>query len=255
MDATLHLPAVRPVSLAAPFGWLAAGWRDLMRAPGPLLLYGLAIALASFTLCYGVYSTNGAFWVLVLTAGFVMIAPILAMGPYEAGRLIDQGKRPRLGQILFVRSAFRQDVAYLSLLLVMLYFLWSRIAQIVYGLSTYQIHRDVDALAAFAIGTDEGRAMLMTGTLIGGVLAFVAYALVVVSAPMLLSSSTNVFAAVATSVRAVNANFFPLLLWAVIITALLLMSAATGFLALVVVFPWLGLASWRAYRSLVADGG
>lgn len=255
MDATLHLPAVRPVSLAAPFGWLAAGWRDLMRAPGPLLLYGLAIAVASFTLCYGVYATNGAFWVLVLTAGFVMIAPILAMGPYEAGRLIDQGKRPRLAQILFVRSAFRQDVAYLSLLLVMLYFLWSRIAQIVYGLSTYQIHRDVDALAAFAIGTDEGRAMLMTGTLIGGVLAFVAYALVVVSAPMLLSSSTNVFAAVATSVRAVNANFFPLLLWAVIITALLLMSAATGFLALVVVFPWLGLASWRAYRSLVADGG
>ena len=37
------------------------------------------------------------------------------------------------------------------------------------------------------------------------------------------------------------------------IAALLLASAATGFLALVVVFPWLGLASWRAYRALVAD--
>lgn len=253
MDTTMGLPAIRQVSLAAPFRWLAAGWGDLMKAPGALLLYGAGVAAGSFALCYGVYVTNGAFWVMALTIGFVMIAPVLAMGPYEAGRLIERGERPKLGQILFVRSAFRQDVAYLSLLLVMLYFLWGRVAQIVYGLSTYQIHRDVDALAAFAFGTDEGRAMLVAGTVTGGLLAFVAYALVVVSAPMLLSSGANVFAAVATSVRAVNANFFPLLLWAVCITVLLLMSAATGFLALVVVFPWLGLASWRAYRDLVVE--
>ena len=135
----------------------------------------------------------------------------------------------------------------------MIYFLWGRVAQIVYGLSTYQIHRDVDSLVAFAIGSSEGRAMLLTGTLTGGVLAFVTFALVVVSAPMLLNPQSNVFAAVATSVRAVNANFLPMLLWAVIITALLLLSAATGFLALIVIFPWLGLASWRAYRSLVED--
>lgn len=253
MDATLGLPAIRTISLSAPFGWLAEGWRDLMKAPASLLLYGLGLAAASFALCYGVYATNGAFWVLVLTAGFVMIAPILAMGPYEAGRRIDLGERPGLGQILFVRAAFRQDVAYLSLLLVMIYFLWGRIAQIVYGLSTYQIHRDVNSLAAFAVGSSEGRAMLLTGTVTGGVLAFVTFALVVVSAPMLLNPHANVFAAVATSVRAVNANFFPLLLWAVIITVLLLLSAATGFLALIVIFPWLGLASWRAFRSLVVD--
>lgn len=253
MDATLGLPAIRTITLASPFGWLADGWRDLMKAPGPLLLYGLGVAVASFALCYGLYVTNGAFWVMTLTAGFVIVAPILAMGPYEAGRRIERGERPRLGEILFVRAAFRQDVAYLSLLLVLIYFLWGRVAQIVYGLSTYQIHRDVDSLVAFAVGSSEGRAMLLTGTVTGGILAFVTYALVVVSAPMLLTPNSNVFAAVATSVRAVNANFFPLLLWAVIITGLLLLSAATGFLALIVVFPWLGLASWRAYRSLTED--
>lgn len=253
MNATLGLPAIRTISLFAPFSWLAEGWRDFTKAPVSLLLYGLALAAASFALCYGVYATSGAFWVMALTAGFVMVAPILAMGPYEAGRRIDLGERPRLGQILFVRAAFRQDVAYLSLLLVMIYFLWGRIAQIVYGLSTYQIHRDVESLVAFAVGSSEGRAMLLTGTLTGGVLAFVTFALVVVSAPMLLNPQANVFAAVATSVRAVNANFFPLLLWAVIVTTLLLLSAATGFLALIVIFPWLGLASWRAYRSLVED--
>lgn len=253
MEATLRLPSIRTVGLAAPFRWLAEGWRDLFRAPVALLLYGFLLAMVSFALCYGVYVTNGAFWAMVLTAGFVMIAPILAMGPYEAGRRLDLGDRPSLGQILFVRSAFRQDVAYLSLLLVMIYFLWGRIAQIVYGLSTYQIHRDVESFVVFAIGTGDGRMMLMTGTLTGGALAFVAFSLVVVSAPMLLNPQASVFAAVATSVRAVNANFFPLLLWAVILTALLLVAAATGFLALTVIFPWLGLASWRAYRDLVED--
>ncbi|WP_419254610.1 DUF2189 domain-containing protein [Caulobacter sp. ErkDOM-YI] len=224
-----------------------------MKAPVPLLVYGLGVAAASFALCYGVYATNGAFWVLALTAGFVIVAPILAMGPYEAGRRIELGERPALMQILFVRSAFRQDVAYLSLLLVLIYFLWGRVAQIVYGLSTYQSHPTVDALVAFALGSSDGRVMLLTGTLTGGALAFVTYALMVVSAPMLLNPQASVFEAVATSVRAVNANFFPLLLWAGIIAALLLLSAATGFLALVFVFPWLGLASWRAYRSLVDD--
>lgn len=253
MTSTFRLPAIRTITLATPFGWLAEGWRDLMKAPVPLLLYGLGVAVVSFALCYGVYVTNGAFWMLSLTAGFVIIAPILAMGPYEAGRRLDLGERPRLGQILFVRSAFRQDIAYLSFILVLLYFLWSRVAQVVYGLSTYRMHSDIDALVAFAVGTAEGRNMLITGTVTGGIIAFVTYALVVVSAPMLLKPESNVFAAVATSVRAVNANFFPLLLWAVIITVLLILSAATGFLALVVVFPWLGLASWRAYRSLTAD--
>ena len=51
----------------------------------------------------------------------------------------------------------------------------------------------------------------------------------------------------------VTANPGPMLLWAVIIVVLLLIAATTGFLALTVIFPWLGLASWRAYRALVED--
>lgn len=251
METTTGLPAIRPVSPAAPFRWLADGLRDFIRAPGPMLVYGAVAAAASFALCYGVYVTNGAFWVLALTAGFVFVAPVLAMGPYEAGRRLDLGERPTLGQVLFVRSAFRQDVAYLSLLLVLVYFLWGRVAQIVYGLSTFRRHEGSAALVDFALNSAEGHNMLLVGALTGGALAFATYALVVVSAPMLLDPRANAFAAVATSVRAVNTNFFPLLIWAVIIILLLAISAATGFLILVIAFPWLGLASWRAYRELV----
>ena len=102
------------------------------------------MALLSFGLCYELVVANAAFWVLALTVGFVFVAPMLAMGLYEAGRLIERGETPTLLGMLFVRSALQQDLAYLGLLLVLIYLFWGRIAQIVYGLSTYRLHRTVE---------------------------------------------------------------------------------------------------------------
>jgi uncharacterized membrane protein len=78
-----------------------------------------------------------------------------------------------------------------------------------------------------------------------------AYSLVVVSAPMLLNEKTNVFIATITSVRTIAQNFLPMLVWAALIVALTALGIATGFLGLIVSFPVIGLASWRAYRELV----
>jgi uncharacterized membrane protein len=247
------LPAVNTIDMKAPFRWLRGGWSDLCGAPVPCLTYGLMMAVVSFLLSYTLIITDAAFWVLVLTIGFVFIAPMLAMGLYAAGQLLEHGKTPTLRQMLFVRAAIRQDVTYLGFALVLIYLLWGRVAQIVYGLSTYQLHRTVEDFTAYAIGTPDGHAMLFAGSLIGGGFAFFTYCLVVVSAPMLLHRDANVFAATATSVKAVTQNIGPMALWALIIAILTLSTAATGFLGLILVFPWLGLASWRAYRDLVPE--
>ncbi len=247
-----RLPTINRVGLTAPFRWLGQGFSDLQKALAPALLYGVVVAGVSSWISYALVASNLAFWVLTLSCGFVFIAPMLAMGLYEAGRLIEAGETPTLQRVLFVRRAMRSDVAYLGLALLLIYFLWGRFAQLVYGLSTYTLHTSVEDFADFALTTGEGHAMLIAGTLVGGVFAFATFAMVVVSAPMLLDRRANVFVATITSVGAVAKNFAPLLLWALIITALLIVSAATWFTALVVVFPWLGLASWRAYRDLVA---
>ena len=253
MSASGGLPEVALVSMKAPFCWLAGGWSDLWKAPGPCLVYGLIMALISFGLCYALVVSDAEFWVLALTVGFVFVAPMLAMGLYEAGRQIERGEKPTLGEMLYVRSAVRVDLAYLGLFLVLIYLLWGRIAQIVYGLSTYQLHRTVEDFVEYAIGTPDGQTMLLTGTLIGGAIAYLTYCAVVIAAPMLLDQKTGVFAAIVTSVRTVADNFWPMTIWAVIIAVLVLISAATGFIAFIVIFPWLGLATWRAYRELVPD--
>lgn len=245
--------SIRTVGVDAPFRWLAGGWRDFAAAPFSFMLYGLALGIVSLALCWGIVVTNGAFWVLALTCGFVFLAPMLAMGLYEAGRIIETGGKPSLGRMLFVRDAVRQDIAYLGLALLLIYFLWSRFAQIVYGLSTWRLHRTVEEFVTFAVATKEGHAMLISGSIVGGVMAFFTYCLVVVAAPMLLDRRSNVFQAVATSFGAVAQNFAPLLLWAVLIVLFLIVAAMTGFLGFTLIFPWLGLASWRAYRELVDE--
>lgn len=253
MEATLGPSTVRTIDTAAPFRWLAGGWHDLRKAPGPCLIYGLALALASIAGSAAFVASNASFWVLALSCGFVFIAPMLAMGLYEAGRRIEHGETPTLTQMLFVRQAVRQDVVYLGLALLMIYLLWGRIAQVVYGLSTYSFHRTVREFVTFALTTDDGHAMLVSGTVIGGAIAFFTYCLVVIAAPMLLDSRTTVWAAGAASFTAVAKNPAPMLLWAFLIVALLLVAAATAFLGLIVIFPWLGLATWRAYRDLMPE--
>lgn len=250
--ASAAAPDVNAISLAAPLRWLGDGWRDFMVSIVPCGIYGAAVAVISFVLCWALIQSDLAFWALALSCGFVFVAPVLAMGLYQAGRTLEQGRRPQLAQILFVREAVRADVFYLGLTLLLIYLLWGRIAQIIYGLSTYRLHTTVEELAAFAMNTPEGHAMLISGGVVGGVLAFFTFAIVVVSAPMLLNPEANVFGAIFTSLRAVSKNPAPMLFWAALIALLLLAAAATWFIALVVVFPWLGLASWRAYRDIVA---
>jgi uncharacterized membrane protein len=86
---------------------------------------------------------------------------------------------------------------------------------------------------------------------LGAVLAAPVFASSVVAIPMLLDRQVGVLAAVLTSWRVVLAQPFTMALWAAAIMLLTLAGMATAMLGLVVVVPWLGHASWHAYRDLV----
>lgn len=249
----LALAHVNAIGLDAPWRWLARGGSDFAAAFIPSLLYGVTVALMSFAIWRALLDFNLAFWAVCLSCGFVFVAPLLAMGFYEAGRRLAAGERPTFAQMIFVRSAMRSDVFYLGLALLLIYLLWGRIAQIVYGLSTYRLHRTVQEFVAFSLETAEGHTMLLAGTIVGGVMAFFTFAITVVSTPMLLDQRTNVFDAIFTSIASVSRNFVAMLLWAALIAALLLACAVTSWLGLALVFPWLGFASWHAYREVVVS--
>ncbi|MEP6970479.1 MAG: DUF2189 domain-containing protein, partial [Betaproteobacteria bacterium] len=87
--------------------------------------------------------------------------------------------------------------------------------------------------------------------LLGGVLAAPIFASSVVSMPLMLDRRIALLPAVLTSWRVVLANPAPIALWAALIMLLVLVGFATALLALVVLVPVLGHASWHAYDELV----
>ena len=48
-------PRVRRIELDRPWTWLAAGWRDLCRAPRVSLVYGVLFALAGYAITFGLW--------------------------------------------------------------------------------------------------------------------------------------------------------------------------------------------------------
>jgi len=245
------LPDVATVTMDAPFQWLRGGWADFQKAPLPLMVYGIVLAAVSAAIAWGLVFSGQFAWVFVLAGGFLLIGPMAAMGLYQAGRMIEAGETPTLGDISLVKGAVRLDLAYLGLALFLIYLLWTRIAQIVYALSTTTLHRSPSEFLTFMFTTSEGQTMALAGTLIGAGVAFLAFAAVVVSAPMLLDRKNDVWIATITSFRAVTRNFAPMVLWALLIAGLTAIGIATAFFGLIIVFPVVGLASWRAYRALV----
>ena len=70
-------------------GW-PRGWRDLLRAPVPGLLHGLAVAAFGLLL---LLLAHRQFWLLAgAFSGFLMIGPLAATGLYAVSRALEQGR-------------------------------------------------------------------------------------------------------------------------------------------------------------------
>jgi uncharacterized membrane protein len=249
--APVRLPPINTIPLSAPFVWLAAGWRDFCAVPVSAFLYGLILAAISAGIFWALYTTGSASWFYVLLGGFLLVGPVLGMGLYAASRALAEGRKPGLFAMLWVKDAARKDSLLLGFLLVFLYFLWTRIAQVIYALSTSRIYKTRSGFLEFVLFDPNGQIMILLGLATGGFVAFVNYSLASVAAPMLLDRRYDVFMAMASSVRAVNRNFYPMLLWAFLIVALTVIGISFAFIGLAVVFPVVGMASWHAYRALV----
>ena len=91
--------------------------------------------------------------------------------------------------------------------------------------------------------------------MLGSVLAAPIFASRVVFIALLLDRRIVLCRSVFTSWQAVWANPVTMALWSFLILALVLVGMATFMLGLALVMPWLGHASWHAYRDLVDSSG
>ncbi|MEW6119061.1 MAG: DUF2189 domain-containing protein [Pseudomonadota bacterium] len=248
--ARMNLPGIRTVSLDQPWQWLKAGAHDFRLAWRSSLFYGIAFALLGYGLVHGAWDKPHL--AMALTSGFLFVAPVLATVFYCVSHRIEHHhKLPHLFTPLLAWRANPSSLGLYALMLVFVLSVWERISAILVGLflngSGIGSLADLLTLDTVLQHTEFFVAYLA----FGGALALMVFSLSVVSLPMLLHRKVDFATALVTSFMATRLNFTAMLLWAAMIAVLIAVGFATDFIAMAVIFPLLGHASWHAYRELI----
>lgn len=245
-------PEVRQIAADRPWIWLQSGFRDMTAAWQVSLTYGALVVAFSWAIVL-IMSGAGLFHLLLpLCAGFMIVGPLAAVGLYETSRRIEAGQKPSLTAAILAVRANPLQIGFFSAMLLLVWLLWIRVAILLYALFFNQMNPNLDNLIQTVFTSSASLPFLVTGTILGGILAFGTYAISAVSIPMLLDRQTNVFTAVATSITAVRTNLKAMLLWAFIIAICTGVGLVTLFFGLAILLPLIGHASWHAYKDLVA---
>jgi uncharacterized membrane protein len=245
-------PTVRQVGFEAPWRWLELGWSDLWGATPISLVFGAIASVGALLIAGALVEYRALPLLLPLAGGFMIIGPLLAVALYEVSRCREAGQRPTLTGALTASYRASGRLALFGVLLLLIYFFWMRIAfllfMLFFGTNEFPPLRD---FISTLLLTEYGIELLVTGTLVGGILSAATFAVSAIAVPMLLDRPADPITASAVSVQAVVMNPKAMALWAALIAVATILGFATLFLGLIVTFPLLGYASWHAYRDLV----
>jgi uncharacterized membrane protein len=232
--------------------WLANGWVDFKARWRFSILIGAVPVVAAWLMVATLWRAGMLAFVPAVCGGFALVGPLLAIGCYEISRKRALGEAITLQTILAPRIVSPGQVAIIGFVLMFILFVWARLATLLFALtsSARQPAASIDFIA-FALQTPEGITMVMLGTLVGGALAAAGYLVSVVSIPLAADQDVDALTAMLVSVVSVARNKGAMLSFAFNIAVLIAISVATGFIALIFVFPWLGHATWHCYRAVV----
>ncbi len=238
---------LQPLGLAEPFRWLAAGARDLRAAPFISLFFGACFWLMALTL--GAVFRNMPEYTLTFISGCFLVGPFLAMGLYDVSRRREASQDQSLADSLTCWSPHIGSMGLLVLLMLLLELLWGRASLVVFAVF-FDTGMPSTAGVIEAVFNPRNWAFVAAYLAVGGIFAALVYATCVVSLPMILDRDTDAISAGLASFDLVTGRPLVLAAWAALIIALVLGALWLPWAAgLLVVGPWLGHATWHAYRG------
>ena len=239
---------IRFLRWGEPWQWLVLGLRDVRRAPGIALFYGLCFW--GMAMVMGWVFRASPEYVMSIASGCLLLGPFLAMGLYDVSKRLEQGQRPQLSESLTCWDKNLGSMGMLVMVLMVLEMLWGRAAMVVFAIS-FDTGMPSTANMLQTLLRPENWEFLLIYTAVGGVFAALVFASTVVALPTILDRDTDALTACITSMRVVRVNPGVMLLWGLIITVLVAASLLIYGVGLLLVGPLLGCASWHAYRASV----
>jgi uncharacterized membrane protein len=229
--------------------WLARGWKDIWRQPGASLFYGIAIAVTGAVIL-GITASMPYLFAAAIT-GFLLVAPMLAAGLYELSRRYLAGEPAALVDSMFAWRRNPSGLVGFALLSILAGTAWQVASVVIVALFYKGPAMAPLAMIIEIVVNPQHYLLFFVYVCAGGFLAALVFAVSVVSMPMLVDRRCDLLTALSTSINAVAENPLPLALWAFILMLLTGLGFATALVGLVLFLPWLGHASFHAYRDLV----
>ena len=243
------LPRIRKVGFAAPFKWLGLGWADLRRQPAASLFYGVAIAVGGAVILG--LTANLPYLFAAAITGFLLVAPMLGAGLYELSRRYLANEPASLEASMLAWRRNPSALISFGLMSILAGTAWQLVSVVIVALLYKGSAMVPMGMMIEVVLNPQHYLMFFVYLSAGAVLASLVFALSVVSMPMLVDRQCDLLCALVTSVNAVAENPLPLAFWAFIIMALCGLGFATALVGLILVLPWLGHASFHAYKDLV----
>ena len=233
---------------------LAAGFSDFLARPVMSGFFGLFYAVFGLFLV-ACLAWLGQPWMLIPAfVAFPLIAPFAAAGLYEMSRRMQAGTPFGWRDILTVMAAQRKRelgwMAFVTLFVLWVWFYQFRTVMVI--VLQDASFSDLEGFYRIVFFTAEGWTFLAIGTCVGAALSLALFSVTVISMPILLDREIDFVTAMLTSVRTVRKNPRPMLGFAAIIAATMLLALVPAFLGLVFVLPILGHATWHLYQRAIA---
>lgn len=244
-------PRVNRITLAHPLQWLAKGWRDLRTAPLYSLRYGAAIVLISGLIILLTVFGRLTFLIPFLTAGFFLVAPLLAIGLYQMSAHLERGEPLKTCQAL---EAVRRNQGQLGVatgFLFMILQLWILASVFLFIMLFHAPFPTWENFLPVVVYSGQHGTLMGALILVGAFFAVCAFCISAVTIPMLIDRPIDGFTAMRTSVRAVAQNWAPMLLWAALLVLIVGAGLLSFYVGLFLAVPLAGHATWHAYRDLV----
>lgn len=240
---------VHQIPMSRPLVWLGRGWQDLIHHPLASLAWGALVSgLGALILAYG----RHPYFIAAMASGFLLIGPVITAGLCELSRRRDSGeKTENFEDSLAPLRRNRKGLVEFAQILLLISLLWFTVSASILFFTLGDIAPSVTTTVWGDVMLRLSAPQLLFYIGCGAVLALMVFVLSVVTVPMIVDRHVDASTAMRTSLKVSLRDAPAMMVWAALVTGLVVVGFATGLIAMVVIFPLLGHATWQAYRDLV----
>ncbi|AXS79655.1 DUF2189 domain-containing protein [Dechloromonas sp. HYN0024] len=234
-----------PLTFASLRQALAEGWHIASATRRISFVYALIFTLGGLLIIGSLLALGWTPFIIAAAGGFMLVGPITMAGFFGIAGALDGGQPVGPGSIAsgFVRAS--PALWALALVCGLLFMIFMTDAAILYA---YVVGVTPVWLDNLLPANSNVLAFVRWAGISGFVLALLLYAIAAFSTPLLCERRAGLVEAVATSVRIVFANFAPAIVWAFLLSTVVIGSILLLPL-LPLTLPWLAYASRALYRQ------